>query len=166
MSHWMWYIFPQISGLGHSSLATYYAISDLDEARAYLSDIVLGNRLKEISNELLKLDTNTPTLVFGAVDSLKLNSSMTLFDYVSDSSIFSEVIDKYYDGKKDELTIAICDKITTDYSKEFNIPLHRTPLFLQIQLFHLCCRLAGILHSNAVLGMGVRQVQHKHVDPF
>ena len=111
-THWMWYIFPQIIGLGRSSTAEYYAIKDLDEAREYLNDEVLGARLKEISNELLKLDTNTPTLVFGAVDSLKLNSSMTLFDYVSDSSIFSEVIDKYYDGKKDELTITICDKMS------------------------------------------------------
>lgn len=109
MSHWMWYIFPQISGLGHSSLATYYAISDLDEARAYLSDIVLGNRLKEISNELLKLETNEPVLVFGKVDALKLNSSMTLFDYVSDGEdIFQKVIDKFYDGRKDELTLNIC----------------------------------------------------------
>lgn len=109
MSHWMWYIFPQISGLGHSSLATYYAISDLDEARAYLSDIVLGNRLREISNELLKLDTNEPVLVFGKIDSLKLNSSMTLFDYVSDGEdIFQKVIDKFYDGRKDELTLNIC----------------------------------------------------------
>lgn len=109
MSHWMWYIFPQISGLGHSSLATYYAISDLDEARAYLSDIVLGNRLKEISNELLKLETNEPVLVFGKVDSLKLNSSMTLFDYVSDGEdVFQRVLDKFYDGRKDELTLNIC----------------------------------------------------------
>lgn len=109
MSHWMWYIFPQISGLGHSSLATYYAISDLDEARAYLSDIVLGNRLKEISNELLKLETNEPVLVFGKIDSLKLNSSMTLFDYVSDGEdVFQRVLDKFYDGRKDELTLNIC----------------------------------------------------------
>ena len=108
-SHWMWYIFPQISGLGHSSLATYYAISDLDEARAYLSDIVLGNRLKEISNELLKLETIEPVLVFGKVDALKLNSSMTLFDYVSDGEdVFQRVLDKFYDGRKDELTLNIC----------------------------------------------------------
>ena len=112
-SHWMWYIFPQISGLGHSSLSTYYAISDLDEARAYLSDIVLGNRLKEISNELLKLETNEPVLVFGKIDSLKLNSSMTLFDYVSDGEdIFQKVIDKFYDGRKDELTLNICKNMT------------------------------------------------------
>ena len=62
--HWMWYIFPQISGLGRSSVSTYYAISDLQEARAFLSDEVLGNRLKEISSELLQLDTSEPGLVF------------------------------------------------------------------------------------------------------
>ena len=77
-THWMWYIFPQIIGLGRSSTAEYYAIKDLDEAREYLNDEVLGARLKEISNELLKLETNEPVLVFGKIDSLKLNSSKSL----------------------------------------------------------------------------------------
>lgn len=111
-SHWMWYIFPQISGLGTSSISTYYAISDLEEAKAYLSNSVLGTRLREISNELLKLETNEPVLVFGKVDSLKLNSSMTLFDYVSDEEdVFQKVIDKFYDGRKDELTLSICESM-------------------------------------------------------
>ena len=79
VSHWMWYIFPQITGLGYSSTAQYYAIKDLEEANEYLNDEVLGNRLREISLELLKLETNIPVMVFGMVDSLKLNSSMTLF---------------------------------------------------------------------------------------
>ena len=64
-SHWMWFIFPQIIGLGKSETAEFYAINDLDEARSYLEDEVLGKRLKEISNELLKLETNSATLVFG-----------------------------------------------------------------------------------------------------
>lgn len=110
-SHWMWYIFPQISGLGQSSMATYYAISDLDEARSYLNNELLGTRLKEISNELLKLETSEPVLVFGWVDSMKLNSSMTLFDYVSGDSnnVFSRVLDKFYDGRKDSATLKIID---------------------------------------------------------
>ncbi len=113
-THWMWYIFPQISGLGMSTISTYYAISDLDEARAYLEDEVLGNRLREISLELLKLETRDPVLVFGWVDALKLNSSMTLFDYVnegSDNGVFQEVIDKYFDGRKDEATLKICQEM-------------------------------------------------------
>lgn len=111
-THWMWYIFPQITGLGRSSTAEYYAIKDLDEARAYLEDEVLGTRLREISSELLKLETNLPVLVFGSIDALKLNSSMTLFDYVSSDDVFQRVIDKYYDGKKDELTLEILEKMS------------------------------------------------------
>lgn len=113
-THWMWYIFPQICGLGESATSTYYAISDLDEARAYLEDEVLGERLKDISSELLRLETRDPILVFGWVDALKLNSSMTLFNYVSKSSsdsVFQKVIDKYFDGRKDETTLKICQEI-------------------------------------------------------
>ena len=113
-THWMWYIFPQINGLGFSNMAEFYGIRGLNEAREYLSDEVLGNRLKEISTELLKLDESDPIHIFGGVDSLKLRSSMTLFDYVSDSrdNIFSKVIDKYYDGEKDGLTLDICDRLS------------------------------------------------------
>lgn len=116
MSHWMWYIFPQISGLGQSVISTYYAISDLEEASNYLNDELLGTRLKEISSELLKLETNEPVLVFGYLDSMKLNSSMTLFDYVSDEddNVFSRVLDKYYDGRKDDATL----KIISDMRKK------------------------------------------------
>ena len=112
-SHWMWFIFPQIAGLGFSSTSNYYAIKDLEEAKSYLADEVLGSRLKEISSELLKLETNIPVLIFGMVDSLKLNSSMTLFDYISeaDDNVFSKVLDKYYDGEKDQHTIDICDEM-------------------------------------------------------
>ena len=91
VSHWMWYIFPQITGLGYSSTAKYYEIQNLEEANEYLNDEVLGNRLREISSELLNLETNIPVMVFGMVDSLKLCSSMTLFDYVSEDedNVFS-----------------------------------------------------------------------------
>lgn len=113
VSHWMWYIFPQIIGLGNSSTSVYYAIKDLDEAREYLNDEVLGSRLKEISYELLKLETNIPVMIFGMIDSMKLNSSMTLFDYVceDEDNIFEKVIDKYFDGMKDQNTIDICKQM-------------------------------------------------------
>lgn len=113
VSHWMWYIFPQIIGLGNSSTSVYYAIKDLDEAREYLNDEVLGSRLKEISYELLKLETNIPVMIFGMIDSMKLNSSMTLFDYVceDEDNIFEKVIDKYFDGMKDQNTIDICNQM-------------------------------------------------------
>ena len=107
--HWMWYIFPQITGLGMSPIAKYFEIKSLEEARAYLNDEILGAHLLEITNALLKLETDDPIEVFGGVDALKLKSSMTLFDYVSNDEIFYRVLDKYYHGEKDLKTIGICD---------------------------------------------------------
>lgn len=108
-THWMWYIFPQITGLGRSGIAQYFEIKSLEEAKAYLNNEVLGIRLIEISNALLELSTSDSIEVFGNIDSLKLKSSMTLFSYVSDNDIFNRVIDKYYNGEKDLNTIRICE---------------------------------------------------------
>ena len=102
-SHWMWFIFPQIIGLGVSDTAMLYSISGIGEAKLYLEHEILGPRLVEITKEVLSLETDDPVEVFGEVDALKLNSSMTLFDYVSDDeNVFKEVIDKFYDGQKDD----------------------------------------------------------------
>ena len=112
-SHWMWYIFPQIIGLGQSVMSQFYAIKDLKEAKDYLNDSILGMRLIKISNELLKLKIDNPVEIFGNVDAMKLNSCMTLFDYVSDNPIFYEVIKKFYSGQKDNNTISICDMLSS-----------------------------------------------------
>jgi uncharacterized protein (DUF1810 family) len=104
-SHWMWYIFPEIQGLGRSSTAKYYAISDQNEAVKYFDDPILGSRLIEISNALLNLESNDPEAVMGWPDNLKLKSSMTLFALVSDNPIFSQVLNKYFGGEKDLLTV-------------------------------------------------------------
>ena len=109
-SHWMWYIFPQIKGLGMSETSRYYGIDDEDEAKEYLDNEILGFRLREITSELLKLDTNNPVDIFGVIDSMKLKSSMTLFDHVSNDKIFSEVLEKYYNGEIDDKTILLCEK--------------------------------------------------------
>lgn len=110
-SHWMWFIFPQILGLGMSDTAIFYSINDIGEAKLYLEHEVLGPRLVEITKELLKLDTDDPVDVFGDIDALKLNSCMTLFDYVSDDeNVFSEVIEKFYNGQKDEKTLQLIKK--------------------------------------------------------
>ena len=102
-SHWMWYIFPQIQGLGHSSTAKYYAIKDKEEATAYWNDPVLSSHLLEISRELLKL--NSPIdWIMGCPDNLKLRSCMTLFYLVSNENTFKEVLDKFYAGNMDEYT--------------------------------------------------------------
>ena len=105
-SHWMWFIFPQIQGLGSSNLAVYYSIDSLGEAKEYMNHPLLGKRLIDISNELLKHDCSINT-IFGDIDSLKLNSSMTLFSLVSEDKVFDKVIDKFYDGKKDDITLDI-----------------------------------------------------------
>ena len=110
ISHWMWYTFPQIQGLGESDYSVFYAIDDLEEAKRYLEHNILGARLKKLSNELLKLETNNPEEIFGKLDSLKLKSSMTLFDYIDKNDVFEYVLEKFYGGEKDEKTIQILEK--------------------------------------------------------
>ena len=106
--HWMWYIFPQIAGLGQSSTARYYSIRDLEEAREYYAHPVLGQRLREISGALLELRGSDPVAVFGGIDSMKLKSSMTLFAVAApDDPLFQQVLDKYYGGEQDALTLRI-----------------------------------------------------------
>ena len=107
-THWMWFIFPQLRELGRSSTAKYYGIKDLEEAKLYLAHPVLGTRLKEISEALLQLETNSPIQVMGDIDGLKLRSSMTLFAEIEGyDSVFGKVLDKYYNGNKDMRTIHI-----------------------------------------------------------
>ena len=105
-SHWMWYIFPQLKGLGKSSTAEYYGIDGLKEAKEYYKNDYLRNNLLEITNELLKIDNNDIEYIMGYPDNLKLLSCMTLFSEVDKSNdLFNKVIDKYYDGKKDINTL-------------------------------------------------------------
>ncbi len=107
-SHWMWYIFPQIKGLGLSQTSKYYAINDIEEAKNYLNHPILGSRLIEISNELLKLNTDNALSIFGSPDNLKLESSMTLFSLVEKTNpVFQLVLDKYFKGEKDGQTMQI-----------------------------------------------------------
>jgi uncharacterized protein (DUF1810 family) len=110
-SHWMWYIFPQISGLGFSSTSAYYGIGNLDEATAYLHHPILGKRLLEISETLLNLESQNATAIFGQPDDVKLKSSMTLFSRVPGSpAIFQQVLDKFFEGFTDETTIKLLEK--------------------------------------------------------
>lgn len=107
----MWYIFPQIAGLGRSSTAQYYAIKDIDEARAYLAHPVLGKRLIEISNALIELNTRNAYNVFGYPDCLKLKSCMTLFETANPSEkVFARVLEEYYQGQRDQRTLHILNK--------------------------------------------------------
>ena len=105
-SHWMWFVFPQIAGLGSSPTARHYAIASLDEARAYLADAVLGPRLLESASALLAVEGRTAEEILGYPDDLKLRSSMTLFARAApEIEVFQQVLDRYYDGKADPQTL-------------------------------------------------------------
>ena len=107
-SHWMWYIFPQIAGLGHSQTARYYAIKDMEEARAYMKHEILGKNLIEISQALLQTPSSDPGEVMGWPDDMKLKSSMTLFLLAApECNVFQKVLDKFFHGEKDKNTIRI-----------------------------------------------------------
>lgn len=111
-SHWIWFIFPQLRGLGHSPMADNYGISSLDEARAYWEHPILHQRLVEITESLLKHSKRrifhspkTAFEIFGTIDAIKVRSCMTLFDMVEPNSIFAEVINAFYEGERDPLTL-------------------------------------------------------------
>jgi uncharacterized protein (DUF1810 family) len=113
-THWMWYIFPQIQGLGYSETARYYAIHNLEEATEYLKHPVLGERLLRITTELLKLESSV-SQIFGSPDDLKLHSSMTLFSEVQNADpLFEEVLDKFFNGRKDEKTLEVLAKLSSN----------------------------------------------------
>ncbi|GAA0745294.1 DUF1810 domain-containing protein [Dactylosporangium roseum] len=105
-SHWMWFVFPQIAGLGHSATARRYAVTSLDEARAYLRHPVLGPRLVECAGLLLAGTEHSAAQILGAVDAMKLRSSMTLFHRAQpDQPVFHRVLDRFFDGAEDAETL-------------------------------------------------------------
>lgn len=104
LTHWIWYIFPQLKGLGESYNSHYYGIDDLEEAKAYLKHPVLGKRLREITSVFLQLDKGAEE-VFGSLDAMKVCSCMTLFDEVSEDDLFEKVLENHYHGEKDETTM-------------------------------------------------------------
>jgi len=110
-SHWMWYIFPQVKGLGFSSTSQLYGIANLKEAEAYLRHPVLGQRLIVVCNALLELENTTATDIFGSPDDMKLRSAMTLFAAAKDADpVFQQVLDKYFQGKADLQTLTILNR--------------------------------------------------------
>ena len=106
-SHWMWYIFPQLRGLGHSSISYEYGIENIEEARLYFNDKILGPRLVELCNILLKLECNDASRIFGYPDDMKLKSSMTLFYLATKEKVFKDVLDKFFNGELDNKTIEL-----------------------------------------------------------
>jgi uncharacterized protein (DUF1810 family) len=109
VSHWMWFVFPQIAGLGLSEMAQHYAIGSLAEARAYLAHPVLGPRLRECARVVADTEGRSADAIFGSVDAMKLRSSMTLFaaaDGDRGESVFRALLGKYFDGEADEATVS------------------------------------------------------------
>ena len=106
-SHWIWYIFPQLKGLGRSTFANYYGISNKEEAIAYINNPILNDRLREITRALLANENKTVKEILGGIDAMKVRSSMTLFDAISPQDIYAEVLDKFYGGKRCDITIKI-----------------------------------------------------------
>jgi uncharacterized protein (DUF1810 family) len=107
-SHWMWFVFPQLDGLGRSPTARHFGIAGIDEAKAYMDHPVLGPRLIECARALLDLETTDPVAIFGAIDAMKLRSSMTLFAHAApDEPAFPAVLAKYYGGGEDDATLSL-----------------------------------------------------------
>lgn len=106
-SHWIWFVFPQMKGLGHSYRAKYYGISGADEARAYWKHPVLGKRLREIAEALLHVEGKTAREILGGIDAMKVRSSMTLFLEVTGEDIFRRVLDRFFDGMECGRTISM-----------------------------------------------------------
>lgn len=105
-SHWMWFVFPQIAGLGHSAMAQRYALASLDEARAYLAHPLLGSRLRQATELVLAVEGKTAHEIFGSPDDVKFRSSMTLFAAAApQETLFQKALYKYFSGEGDALTI-------------------------------------------------------------
>ena len=107
VTHWMWFIFPQLRGLGQSNDAWYYGIENLQEAKEYLEHPVLGRRLREITQAALNLPESDPMQIFGWPDHMKFRSCMTLFAQVSKDDLFKKALDKFFGGQADSLTLEL-----------------------------------------------------------
>lgn len=108
-SHWMWYIFPQLAGLGRSAMAQPYAIADLREARAYLAHPLLGPRYVECVSALQDAAGSNPVSVFGDVDAVKLRSSLTLFEAASHHPLFTAALTRWFGGERDDRTVGLLE---------------------------------------------------------
>lgn len=109
-SHWMWYVFPQIEGLGQSSMSRRYSIKSAAEAKAYLDYPVLGGRLRECFEVVNNIHESSAHDIFGSPDDMKFHSCATLFAYVSGGGVFQQALDKFFDGEQDQLTLRLVQK--------------------------------------------------------
>ena len=105
-THWMWFVFPQIAGLGHSAMARHYAIASRDEAEAYLAHEILGPRLRDCTQAVVAVPDSTANAIFGSPDDVKFRSCMTLFDAVAPDDVFDNALARFYGGQRDPATLA------------------------------------------------------------
>lgn len=110
VSHWIWYIFPQIKGLGFSPNSYYYGLDGKEEAKAYYENEYLGPRLKEICQVVLDIDKKSAEQIFGSIDAMKFKSSMTIFYLATGDNLFKKLLDKYYNSELDQATIKLLEK--------------------------------------------------------
>lgn len=115
--HWMWYVFPQLRGLGQSTSAWYYGIENLDEARIYLAHPLLGRRLREITQAILDLPETDIMKIFAWPDNMKFHSCMTLFAQVSEDDLFVQALDKFFDGRENDLTLNLLRQKEKTYNQ-------------------------------------------------
>ena len=112
--HWIWYVFPQMRGLWHSERANYYGIADRGEAEEYLLNFTLNDRIHEVSEALLQHQNKSAVSIFGALDAMKVQSSMTLFDAISPDDVFGKVLDQFYGGVRDKRTLELLGEYEDD----------------------------------------------------
>lgn len=110
-SHWMWYVFPQIDGLGFSSTSKFYAIKTLEEAKAYLQHPILGARLLECAEAVMAIEGRKAIEIFGSPDDMKLRSCATLFASLSPGSVFGRILDRFFNGNSDDKTLHIMQRL-------------------------------------------------------
>ena len=113
LTHWIWYIFPQLKGLGYSNKSIYYGLDGIEEARAYLAHPILGARLREITTAVMQSDKSAGE-IFGGIDTIKLRSCMTLFNEVTDDDLFARVLLKCFEGKSDRKTLELVGNIVNE----------------------------------------------------
>jgi len=124
VGHWMWFVFPQLAGLGRSEISRFYAITSLDEARSYLADPLLGGRLREAARAVLATRGRTAEAILGSIDALKLRSSMTLFHRAApDDPVFADVLARFYGGRPDDATDDLLGSTTS-----IDGPVDREPI--------------------------------------
>jgi len=127
-THWIWYVFPQLKGLGHSSMAEYYGISSPLEAKAFLENVILRSRLEEISKALLSHKGKEAAAIFGELDAMKVRSSMTLFDMVEPETLWGRILDLFYGGQRCQLTTHLANKQIAKLEEPFsNVSEHMIP---------------------------------------